>query len=81
MPESSIEPKLSPKRLILDENKMLESRCKEDHWSKKASKYFEVPRTTLQRYVREASTSNKDIVSKKLGRKPVLFPRIEDELD
>ena len=42
----------------------------------RAAKHFNVPRTTLYRYVKK----NKEIKKEKLGRKAVLPPELEEEL-
>jgi hypothetical protein len=48
----------------------------------KDSKYFGVPQTTLERYIkqRRLSSSEKDYPTTKLGRKPVFPPNLEADL-
>ncbi|CAG9564861.1 unnamed protein product [Danaus chrysippus] len=48
--------------------------------TKKAVKLFNVPRTTLKDYVKKSDKPTEDIVSGKMGRKPVLSPALEEEL-
>ncbi|CAG9562347.1 unnamed protein product [Danaus chrysippus] len=47
---------------------------------KKAVKLFNVPRATLKDYVKKSDKPIEDIVSGKMGRKPVLSPALEEEL-
>lgn len=46
----------------------------------KAAKHFEVPKTTLRRLALEIRLSPKEVVGKKLGRKPTLPDGVEKEL-
>lgn len=46
----------------------------------KASKQFNVPRSTLFRFVNEKETSIEDLLNKKIGRKPVFNEKFENEL-
>ena len=46
----------------------------------KASKYFSVPRGTLERYVKDTSRSPEELVNVHLGRRTVLPSELEDKL-
>ena len=46
----------------------------------KASKYFEVPKRSLERYVKDKTRSLEELVEVPLGRKPVLSQELEDQL-
>lgn len=46
----------------------------------KASKHFQVPRSTLENYVNHKSKDVEQLLSTKLGRKPALGAEIENEL-
>ncbi|CAK9811620.1 hypothetical protein ANTQUA_LOCUS6886 [Anthophora quadrimaculata] len=47
---------------------------------KMAAKHFVIPKGTLKRYIKNTDFSLKHLVSKSLGRKPVLSQKIEAEL-
>jgi hypothetical protein len=46
----------------------------------RASKYFSVPRVTLDRYVKDTSRSPEDLVNVHLERRTVLPSEIENKL-
>jgi hypothetical protein len=46
----------------------------------KASKYFSVPRGTLERYVKDTSRSPEELVGVYLGRRTVLPSELENKL-
>ena len=45
----------------------------------RASKYFSVPRGTLERYVKDTSRSPEELVNVHLRRKTVLFSELENK--
>ena len=47
----------------------------------RASKYFSVPRGTLERYVKDTSRSSEAVVNVHLGRKTVLHCELENKLE
>jgi transposase-like protein len=73
------------KRKTWSEDKMNEAVgavLREEMGHLKASKYFGVHQTTLERYVkqRRLSPTDEDCATTKLGRKPVIPPNLEAEL-
>ncbi|CAG9831030.1 unnamed protein product, partial [Diabrotica balteata] len=84
MPRISLTPKPARNRQIWDKDKMKEAVTavtEKKMGVKKASKHFDVPKTTLRRYVKEASTSEAtEVHTKKLGRKPAIPEELENEL-
>jgi hypothetical protein len=46
----------------------------------RASKYFAVPRGTLERYVKDTSRSPEELVNVHLGRRTVLPSELENKL-
>jgi hypothetical protein len=46
----------------------------------RASKYFSVPRGTLERYVKDTSRSSEDLVNVHLGRRTVLPSELENKV-
>jgi len=46
----------------------------------RASKYFSVPRGTLERYVKNTSRSPEELVNVHLGRRTVLLSKLENKL-
>lgn len=47
---------------------------------KKAAKYFEVPKGTLERYVKDSEKTAESLVNVRMGRKPTLPQHLEDLL-
>ncbi|CAH2092167.1 unnamed protein product [Euphydryas editha] len=72
-----------PKRKLWDPEAMKKAveavRTKEMGY-KKAVKLFNVPRATLKDYVKKSDKPIEDIVSAKMGRKPILPVELEEEL-
>lgn len=84
MSRASLTPKPAGRRQTWDKDKMKEAVSaviEKKMGVKKASKHFEVPKTTLRRYVKESSSSQAaEVTTKKLGRKPALPEALENEL-
>jgi transposase-like protein len=49
-------------------------------WYKRAAKQFNVPKGTLERYIKDNAKSLEELIQVNLGRRPILPDHIDSEL-
>ncbi|GBP32552.1 hypothetical protein EVAR_23964_1 [Eumeta japonica] len=82
MPRAQLSPKPKTKRKQWTRNNMIEavkSVREKKMGLKKAVKLYNVPKTTLQRFV-HSDQPPEEVVNTNIGRKPVLPPQLEENL-